>query len=145
MKIFKIKIVRYIFYLWGSILLLFLLLANLLHTHPRDFSSRIDIYLRSCANEVADKLYDSNLRIDMHNIKTCDDERLKTIRKDKQFYFNYNIEILSSEILWSSDGQNFTINVSGHVRQKFFSFLWDKPIWVSIHDGQFIKGRSVQP
>ena len=144
MWIFKIKIVRFIFYLWGSIFLFLLLIVNVIGAKKPYFPGRIDIYLRNCLTEVAAKIYDPK---PVKDFSTCEDERLNTIRNSdsRSYYYNSGFEILSSEILWSKDGQKFVVNVSGHVKQDFFFFLWDKPIWKSFDGESIVKGKSVQP
>jgi hypothetical protein len=142
MKIFKIKIVRIIFYLWGSIFLLIFLFANVVGAKKPYFPSRIDFYLRNCLTEVSAKIYDSKPVKDFY---TCEDKRLNTARNSRSYFFNSEFEILSSEILWSKDGQKFVVNVSGHVKQNFFFFLWDKPIWKSFDGESIVKGKSIQP
>jgi hypothetical protein len=142
MKIFKIKIVRIIFYLWGSIFLLIFLFANVIGAKKPYFPALIDVYLRNCLTEVAAKIYDSKPVKDFY---TCEDKRLNTARNSRSYFFNSEFEILSSEILWSKDGQKFVVNVSGHVKRDFFFFLWDKPIWKSFDGESVVKGKSIQP
>ena len=109
------------------------------------FPNRIYSYLRLCTGAVAQRLYGSSQDIDVRKIDRCDSPYLKVADGRKSFYFNNEVEIVASEILYSSDKNNFVINVSGRIKQDFFFFLWDKPIWRSFNGKEFVEGKSVLP
>ena len=137
-----IKIARSIFYYLVTVTLLAFFGGYVMTQKKPNYPNRIYSYLRKCTTEVSVRFYASEPEKDIY---TCDDRRVDTTRTDRNYYFNSGFEISSSEILWSKDGQKFVVNVSSRVKQDFFWFLWDKPIWTSFNGEKIVNGKSALP